>query len=90
MKKLKTILEITLLVLKILFLIFSSQGGEDQRPSPLPSWAKLQLKNLKRKAKMENFSNYLEWLSGLVLFAYAFLAHYRINKLEKIIKELKK
>ena len=29
MKKLKTILEITLLVLKILFLIFSSQGGED-------------------------------------------------------------
>lgn len=38
---------------------------------------------------MENFSNYLEWLSGLVLFAYAFLAHYRINKLETKIKELK-
>ena len=37
---------------------------------------------------MENFSNYLEWVSGLVLFAYAFLAHYRINKLEKIIKEI--
>ena len=38
---------------------------------------------------MENITNYLERASGLVLFTYAFLAHYRINKLEKIIKAAK-
>ena len=56
----------------------------DLRPCPL---GKIIAKKSKRKAKMENIIKYIDFVADLILLGLVCLAHWRISKLEKSIKE---